>query len=152
MSTLILLFYYFLFSSKINKLLYMGNKKAKDLTKEEWIMKQLRRISGMWPAKNEALNRAKEKVQIGFYKNGNPEYKVMYKCYICQQVHPRENTQVDHVIPVIAIEGFNDWNEYIDSLFCSVDNLKAVCKQCHKQKSKEEAAKRKVARSIQSKK
>lgn len=121
-------------------------KKAKDLSREAWLIKHLRRISGMWPPKNEAINLAKVKVHIGFFKNGNPEYKTMIKCYLCSELHDRSNIQVDHVSPVVDLDGFKDWNTYIEQLFCDISNLKAVCKECHYLKSSEEREERRLIR------
>lgn len=121
----------------------VARKKAKDLSREAWLIQKLRRISGMWPAKNEAINRAKEKVHIGFYKNGNAEYKTMIRCYLCTELHDRDNIQVDHVIPVVDLDGFKDWNTYIDQLFCDVSNLRPACKECHYLKTQEEKEERK---------
>lgn len=124
----------------------MGTKKAKDLSPEAWLIKNLRRISSMWPAKNEALKLAKEKIHIGFYKNGNPMYKTVVRCNACKELHVEDNIDVDHIIPIAGLEGFTDWNSYIPKLFCTVENLQCLCKPCHKEKSKAEAAQRKLSR------
>lgn len=124
----------------------MARKKAKDLSREAWLMKHLRRISGMWPAKNEAVNLAKVQVHIGFYKNGNPEYKTMIKCYLCDELHDRSNIQVDHIDPIVGLDGFIDWNTYIEKLFCDISNLGAVCRECHYLKTSEENEQRRKIR------
>lgn len=121
-------------------------KKAKDLSREAWLIKHLRRISGMWPPKNEALNNAKVKVHIGFYKNGKPEYKTMIKCYLCEELFDRTEVQVDHIVPVMSLDGFTDWNQYIAQLFCSVDNLAPACKSCHFLKTQAENEERRLIR------
>ena len=130
----------------------MARKKAKDLTREAWVIKHLRRISGMWPAKNEAINRAKVKVHIGFYKNGKPEYKTMIQCYLCNELYDRTEIQVDHIVPVVNLDGFTDWNTYIPQLFCNVDNLGAACKGCHYIKTQAENEERRLIRKEKNKK
>lgn len=107
-------------------------KKAKDKTLEQWLIPQLRGIYRYWPAKNAALDAAKVKVHIGFYKNGNPEYKTMMKCYICEQTYDRSEIQVDHIVPVVDIKTTKiDWNEFVYGLFCDQSNLGVCCKSCH---------------------
>lgn len=119
----------------------MGKKKP--FSQISWLIPQLRRISSMWPEKNVAVSKAREKVVIGFYKNGNPEYKTMFRCYLCKELFDRVEIQVDHIIPVSSIDGFKDWNTYIDRLFCSAENLAVCCKNCHYLKSQQENEERK---------
>jgi hypothetical protein len=53
--------------------------------------------------------------------------------------------EVDHNDPVIPIgmtlEEMN-WDEVIDRVWCDERNLRALCKECHKGKSKVEATER----------
>lgn len=122
-------------------------KKAKDLSKEAWLIKHLRRISSMWPAKNEAVNRAKVKVQIGFYKNGNPEFKTLITCNICKDNFDRTEIDVDHIYPIVNLDGFSDWNTYIERLFCNVNELQVLCKPCHYLKTQAEKDEKKIKNS-----
>lgn len=110
-------------------------KKAKDKSLKQWLVPHLRNISRLWPNKNEVANAAKERVHIGFYKNGNPEYKVMLKCAMCKDLFDRSEIDIDHIIPVANAEGFKDWNAYIPALFCDISGLQALCKPCHLVKS-----------------
>lgn len=76
----------------------------------------------------------------------------LYRCDGCgQEVPPTvydedkrkrvKNTFIDHVIPIIdPAVGFVSWDETIDRMFCSSDNLQLLCKECHQEKSKEEVA------------
>ena len=57
----------------------------------------------------------------------------------------KNNIFTDHIIPV---GGDGDWNKVIENLFCEVDNLQLLCKDCHDQKSKDERAE---ARELKSK-
>ena len=54
---------------------------------------------------------------------------------------------VDHINPVIPIEGFPnktwDWNIYIERMFCDTNNLQVLCKECHDGKTKLEKQMRK---------
>lgn len=65
---------------------------------------------------------------------------VAYTCAICQNEFKSTEVEVDHLIPVGKTPEFppdnsNDWNEWILRLFCSVDNLRVLCKPCHRIKS-----------------
>ena len=56
---------------------------------------------------------------------------------------------IDHINPVIPVESSGkkkDWNEIIDRLFCSADNLQSICMLCHKIKSMAERSERAVVR------
>lgn len=124
----------------------MAKKKAKDKTLVQWLIPQLRNISRHWPQKQMAMDAAKVKVHIGFYKNGNPEYKVMIKCCTCEELFDRSEIDIDHEIPVVNMDGFKDWNTYIVQLFCDVSNLRPLCKSCHYIKSTFESEERKKNR------
>jgi hypothetical protein len=45
---------------------------------------------------------------------------------------------VDHVIPVVPLDRYPDWNEYINRLFCDTDNFEVLCDDCHHSKSQAE--------------
>lgn len=62
-----------------------------------------------------------------------------YRCNVCKKEFPSKEIQVDHIKPVVDPKvGFKDWNTYIKRMFCSEKNLQAVCKPCHKEKTKKE--------------
>lgn len=51
---------------------------------------------------------------------------------------------VDHISPVVDPEkGFEDWDTYINNMFCPEDNLQVLCGPCHDKKTKEEKRKKK---------
>lgn len=104
---------------------------ANPKTLKQWLIPKLRAISRYWPAKNQVINDARVKVKIGHYKNGNPIYKTLIECNICKQTFERHEIDVDHITPIANIEGFKDWNSYVEALFCSADGLQVACKSCH---------------------
>ena len=56
-----------------------------------------------------------------------------YKCEICEELFTSKEIEVHHKIPVIDKEvGFENWDIYIQRLFCEVENLQVLCKPCHK--------------------
>lgn len=67
-----------------------------------------------------------------------------YRCEKCQE--RTKEIHVDHIDPVVPLSGWDGWDSYFNRLFCSIDNLQALCKPCHKAKTKQEAAVRKAIR------
>lgn len=103
----------------------------KEKTLEQFLTPQLRNIARMWPAKTKARDKSKVKVQIGFYGNGNPEYKVMFKCAMCGENNDKTETQMDHIDPVVHVSGRTDWNDFITRLFCNPEGYQTLCRSCH---------------------
>jgi hypothetical protein len=56
------------------------------------------------------------------------------------------NKFVDHIKPAVPVTGWTNWDDYINNLFCEIDNLQLLCKTCHDEKSKEENQERKKYR------
>lgn len=54
--------------------------------------------------------------------------KGRYKCNTCQKAFSRKEIQCDHIIEVGK---FLDWNTFIEKLFCPIENLQVLCKNCH---------------------
>lgn len=55
-----------------------------------------------------------------------------------------ERIDIDHKKPVLDVKtGFTDWNDLINGMFCGEDNLWAICKPCHDEKTKKEREERK---------
>ncbi len=83
-------------------------------------------------------------------KNGKAFSKprVFYKCALCGQEHPLKNIQVDHIEPVGPTPGSKlalpslTWDMFIQRLFCGTENLRTVCKPCHKTKTDKETGER----------
>lgn len=107
-----------------------------------FIISALRMASMKWGPKNECKKQAR-------VKRGH------YRCAECGEVVPasikegrkkHNNVFVDHIVPVIDPEiGFTTWDDYINRMFCEVENLQVICKACHDVKTTEErgiAAKR----------
>lgn len=91
------------------------------------IRSALRKIS-QW---SEAVRNTRTKARV---KRG------LYKCESCGKFCKK--VDVDHIEAVgptpgsrVAPEGYT-WDEFINRLFCGEDNLQALCKQCHKSKTK----------------
>ena len=74
-----------------------------------------------------------------------------YLCACCGEEVPTttvvdrkrvKNVVVDHIVPIVGLEGFTTWDSVIENMFCELKNLQLICKDCHKGKCAEEAAAR----------
>ena len=96
------------------------------------LINKLRQASRFWKAKNLVLKAAKEKVKVGKFKNGKTKFKTKVKCNTCKKLFEPNQIEVNHIIPVVDIEkGFENWQTYIDRLFCKTTNLECLCHKCH---------------------
>lgn len=60
------------------------------------------------------------------------------KCSSCQTLTPLYLLEIDHVEPVQPLGTTLDemsCDELVDRIWCNENNLKAICKPCHKSKS-----------------
>jgi 5-methylcytosine-specific restriction endonuclease McrA len=102
-----------------------------DKKTQNLILKKLRDSTRFWHLRNAAAKRAKVKVVVGYFKNGNRKYKTLFKCAHCKGLF--DKVDIDHIEEVGPFLG--SWDEYIPRLFCELDNLQALCKDCHKEKT-----------------
>lgn len=91
---------------------------AIDSIKKAFAVSSLRRSSYRWPPRYQAMNAAR--VERG-----------KYKCAKCDVVTNRKNVQVDHLVTVVPLEGFDSWDGFIDRLFCDIEGFRVLCKPCH---------------------
>lgn len=116
-----------------------SSKKAKVKSPDlkHWLTNKLRRLSYQWPARREAIKKARTE-------------RGKYTCNICEGTFGPKEINVDHIIPVIDPHtGFQDWHQYITRLFCEIEGLQICCVNCHKTKTFfEEAVRKQVKRSI----
>jgi 5-methylcytosine-specific restriction endonuclease McrA len=49
---------------------------------------------------------------------------------------------MDHIKPVVSMDGFKDIWEWADNLFCDKSNWQRLCSVCHEKKTTEENAER----------
>lgn len=60
------------------------------------------------------------------------------RCNVCNRLLERNEVTVDHIN---AVGAWNDWNLVIDRLlFCPINNLQVLCKECHNDKTNRERA------------
>ena len=97
----------------------------------------LRQVSRYMPQKKVCRDNAIHLTEKGV-RGGN-----LYMCSICGLCFKINEIEVDHIEPVMPLDrDIVDWNEYISRLFCEVEGLQVLCKDCHQIKSNEENANR----------
>ena len=100
-----------------------------------FVTSTLRAGARRWQPKYDTLNAAKTEKKIN-EKTGRIAQH--YRCAHCLQEFTSKDMEVDHVQPVVnPLTGFESWDVFIDRLFCEQDNLQAICKACHKIKTKQ---------------
>lgn len=96
-----------------------------DQRKKNFILRELRRSSLKWPARNQVKSNAR--VARG-----------QYKCAKCKDIFHYKEVHVDHIDPVIPTDGWDSWEEVLERMFCSIDEMQLLCKGCHKKKTNKE--------------
>lgn len=119
----------------------MLSKEAAKL--RNFIISQLRGSFRKYPIKYEVLREAATEKKV------NPDTGRIaqhYRCNGCKKEFVQSSVQVDHIVPVMKATGFDTWDDYINSLFCSKDNLQVLCLGCHRIKTNNENKDRRSAR------
>jgi 5-methylcytosine-specific restriction endonuclease McrA len=106
-----------------------------------FVTSALRAASRRWPPKYKALKEA----FVGRKENKKTGKLAMhYKCAKCKKQFVAADVQVDHIFPVVDPKtGFVSWDDFINRIFCEIENLQVMCKPCHKVKTEEEKLERK---------
>ena len=106
-----------------------------------FVISALRAYMKRFPPKWKALKEAAVGKKINKRSGRQAEH---YLCASCGGFFIARDVQVDHINPVVSPEeGFQDWWTYINRLYCEVDNLQVLCKECHKEKTAAERKERK---------
>lgn len=107
----------------------------------------LRRAFARSPIVREVLLEGRREVPK-YNKDGSRSVKdaVQYLCETCGEWVSSTKIQVDHVVPVIStnssVDTVEDWNLFIDRLWCDRSNLSRICKSCHQLKTNAERLER----------
>jgi len=105
------------------------------------IMSAIKRCFSRSPTHREALNKAKCPRKKG------PRGGARYRCAKCKKDFASKDVQVDHIGPIVPIGILSKdmtWDEIVNRVFCSIDNLQILCLDCHKKKSRVENAERRT--------
>lgn len=108
---------------------------------ESFIKGLLRKGTTRWPQKYEVLNAAKRGKMVNDNTGRLAEH---YCCKECNVLFPATMVVVDHIEPVVPLTGFVSWDDVIVRMFCNAEGLQVLCSKCHKIKSQEENAIRRL--------
>lgn len=74
-----------------------------------------------------------QKYKVGPNK-GKTRYtrKPYYACESCKKDFKRSEIEVDHIDPCGSLKDYSDLPRFVKTLFCEEDNLRVLCKPCHK--------------------
>lgn len=98
------------------------------------IIKVLRRGTITWKGRSACINKNRKRKRVGTFKNGKPKYKYFYYCDVCSREYTDTSfIEVDHIVEIGSFTG--DFHAYVSKMYCSQDNLQAICISCHKDKT-----------------
>lgn len=108
-----------------------------------YLMNMLRKKSLYWKPMA-AAKRAARCGSLPNPKTGRPNIAV--KCNICAVKLLEKECKLDHLEPVIPLEGFTgdnlvcgyDWGVVIKRMFVEADGYQVICKKCHDILTKEQ--------------
>lgn len=100
----------------------------------------LRSASQRWPPKYSILSTACVGTRIN---PASGRWAKFYHCANCNADYVAKEVEVNHIIPVIPVSGFDSWDGVIKRMFCEAEHLEVLCKPCHKKLTKEENEQRK---------
>lgn len=110
--------------------------------KERGLIKgSLRRVF----SRSELRKAAIDATRIVWKDPSRPRVTKWSKCPKCIEPIPTYLMEVDHISPVVPINSTladMDANQLVDNIWCDPTNLLALCINCHKIKSRQEASQR----------
>ena len=92
-----------------------------------FIRSNLRRAWSKYPVKFIVLKEARRP-----YEGDDKRTKWEYQCNICSNWFKTKDVEVDHIEPAGSLKKFGDLAGFCERLFCEKDNLRVLCKKCHK--------------------
>lgn len=104
--------------------------------KEQGLIKgSLRRVF----SRSEIRLAAIAKVALTGHRDANrPRVTKWSLCPACNKKIPTYKMAVDHILPLIPVDTsleFMTWDEVVNRLWCVVENLNAICPDCHDKKT-----------------
>lgn len=100
-----------------------------------FVKSALRGASQRWPPKYQTLQDA----FVGIKTNPKTGRQAKhFHCRACGLDFPQKEVEVNHIVPVVPVEGFDSWDGVISRMFCEKDGLEVLCKPCHKAVTKQE--------------
>lgn len=111
----------------------------KEFNSKNWLIHQLRRLSLKYPPRISAINKVKTTYFIKS-KKGTDVKRVSFKCEKCGKEGLKNGEkEVNHKIPVVSTkEGFTNFDDFINRLFCKEEGFEILCFFCHSEITKEQ--------------
>lgn len=105
-----------------------------DKKTQDYIISALRLASVTWSGRTDCLNRGRRLRVVGKLKNGKDKTLWENNCEGCGvwKLLKDNPFEVDHIK---EIGTFEDWNSFIEKLFCGQENLQRLCISCHSKKT-----------------
>jgi hypothetical protein len=128
-----------------------SSKKKPKYNQNSAIRSALRRTFSRSPIVREVLMSGRREVPK-YRKDGTRAKKdsVQYQCEVCSKWVGSQHIEVDHINSVIDNEiGFENWETFIERLFCSKENLQRICDDCHDKKTQAEREVAKARRAME---
>lgn len=125
------------------------NRKIKNM-----IVSYARRLSGSWEPRNSAkakawvapaLHRCAKCGSLNYEGDSQKNFDKYVKQFPNDVVN-FDGIEVDHIIPVVSVTGWTNWDDFFESLFCPEDNFRCLCNKCHSAKSANENSHRAQAK------
>lgn len=117
------------------------SRNSKSMTESQFwsfIRSALRQKSRWWKPITECKMKSRRA-----YKGPNKRQRFEYQCNECKLWFPEKKINVDHIVPVGALNCSADLPGFVERLFSEVDNLQCLCSSCHYDKTKRETDNRK---------
>jgi 5-methylcytosine-specific restriction endonuclease McrA len=119
---------------------------------KNFIISLLRKSNFSWKPKKETALKCRSDKKLVNLKTGKEN--MASKCEVCETLIFEKELKVDHIEPIVPVEGWGDttewlgvnWNEYLSRMFVESDGLQGICKPCHDIKTKQENKQRKDAK------
>lgn len=108
-----------------------NNKTMTESAFLSFLRSALRRQSMYWKPIQEI-----KKLNRRPYEGENVRQKWEYQCSICKDWYCSKEIEVDHAKPVGSLLSLDDLKDFVNNLFCEIDNLRILCKNCHSQVTK----------------
>lgn len=102
-----------------------------------FVRSALRSAYNRYPPKYELLKQNRVKVT-------GKRHKWEYTCAKCKGKFLQKDISVDHIRPVGTLRDYSDLPMFVRNLFCSIDDLQLLCKNCHQEKTNHERSKNKA--------
>jgi 5-methylcytosine-specific restriction endonuclease McrA len=112
-----------------------------------FIRSALRQKSRWWKPISEAKAKAKRP-----YTGPLKRQKFEYQCNHCKNWFPDKKINVDHICPAGSLNSAQNLPDFIERLFCEVDNLQVLCETCHNVKTKSEKDAKETRKTVQARK